>query len=72
MHTAVKLNETIVEKSHEAQLVVVNLPAPPAKEEAEENWEETPPPPVIVNAPSAVVNALMRRSCERPSPTPSL
>nr|CAB3266103.1 potassium-chloride cotransporter [Phallusia mammillata] len=29
MHTAVKLNEVIVNKSHEAKLVILNLPGPP-------------------------------------------
>ena len=29
MHTAVRLNEVIVEKSHEAKLVILNLPSPP-------------------------------------------
>lgn len=29
MHTAVKLNEVIVQRSHDAQLVVLNLPSPP-------------------------------------------
>lgn len=29
MHTAVKLNEVIVQRSHDAQLVVLNLPTPP-------------------------------------------
>jgi len=29
MHTAVKLNEVIVQRSQDAQLVVLNLPAPP-------------------------------------------
>jgi len=29
MHTAVKLNESIVNKSHEAKLVLLNLPGPP-------------------------------------------
>lgn len=29
MHTAVKLNEVIVNKSYEAQLVILNLPSPP-------------------------------------------
>ena len=29
MHTAVKLNEVIVNKSHQAELVILNLPGPP-------------------------------------------
>lgn len=29
MHTAVRLNEAIVSKSHEAKLVILNLPSPP-------------------------------------------
>jgi len=33
MHTAVKLNETIVNRSHTAQLVILNLPGPPKKSE---------------------------------------
>ncbi|CAI9714865.1 solute carrier family 12 member 4-like isoform X2 [Octopus vulgaris] len=40
MHTAVKLNEVIVEKSHEAQLVILNLPTPPRSESGEQNYME--------------------------------
>ena len=29
MHTAIKLNEVIVNRSHDAQLVILNLPGPP-------------------------------------------
>jgi potassium/chloride transporter 4/5/6 len=29
MHTAVRLNEAIVSRSHEAKLVILNLPSPP-------------------------------------------
>ncbi|CAH0562337.1 unnamed protein product [Brassicogethes aeneus] len=42
MHTAVKLNEVIVSRSHDAQLVVLNLPGPPkdTKVERESNYME--------------------------------
>ena len=32
MHNAVKLNEVIVTESHDAKLVVLNLPGPPKKD----------------------------------------
>ncbi|GAB6021396.1 hypothetical protein CHUAL_004003 [Chamberlinius hualienensis] len=40
MHTAVKLNEVIVTKSHDAQLVIINLPGPPRVTRGEENYME--------------------------------
>ncbi|XP_064639994.1 solute carrier family 12 member 4-like isoform X3 [Lineus longissimus] len=40
MHTAVKLNEKIVERSHDAQLVVLNLPGPPKTKKGEHNYME--------------------------------
>ncbi|XP_063395595.1 solute carrier family 12 member 6 isoform X6 [Cydia fagiglandana] len=42
MHTAVKLNEVIVSRSHDSQLVILNLPGPPrdTKLERESNYME--------------------------------
>ncbi|XP_058809143.1 solute carrier family 12 member 4 isoform X2 [Phymastichus coffea] len=42
MHTAIKLNEVIVNKSHDAQLVILNLPGPPKDTniERESNYME--------------------------------
>lgn len=38
MHTAVKLNEVIVNKSHDAQLVILNLPGPPRDTKLEREY----------------------------------
>ncbi|XP_077171900.1 solute carrier family 12 member 6 isoform X2 [Paroedura picta] len=40
MHTAVKLNEVIVNKSHEAKLVLLNMPGPPRNPDGDENYME--------------------------------
>ncbi|XP_019629348.1 PREDICTED: solute carrier family 12 member 4-like isoform X2 [Branchiostoma belcheri] len=40
MHTAVKLNEVIVQKSHGAKLVLINLPGPPKMKAGDENYME--------------------------------
>ncbi|KAG5884024.1 hypothetical protein JTB14_014798 [Gonioctena quinquepunctata] len=42
MHTAIRLNEVIVNRSHDAQLVILNLPGPPkdTKLERESNYME--------------------------------
>jgi len=37
MHTAVRLNDVIVEKSHEARLVIINLPGVPKSAAGDEN-----------------------------------
>lgn len=37
MHTAVKLNEAIVEKSRDAKLVLLNMPGPPRNRKGDEN-----------------------------------
>lgn len=42
MHTAVKLNEVIVNKSHDARLVLLNMPGPPKNSEGDENCILTP------------------------------
>ncbi|XP_056382420.1 solute carrier family 12 member 4 isoform X1 [Hyla sarda] len=40
MHTAVKLNEVIVTKSHDAKLVLLNMPGPPKITDGDENYME--------------------------------
>ncbi|KAJ8336417.1 hypothetical protein SKAU_G00376370 [Synaphobranchus kaupii] len=40
MHTAVKLNEALVSKSQEAQLVLLNMPGPPRSKDGDENYME--------------------------------
>lgn len=40
MHTAVKLNEVIVNRSHDAKLVLLNMPGPPRNPEGDENYME--------------------------------
>lgn len=37
MHTAVKLNEVVVNKSQGAQLVLLNMPGPPKNRGGDEN-----------------------------------
>ena len=37
MHQAVQLNQVILSQSSEAQIVIVNFPAPPSKPGTEEN-----------------------------------
>lgn len=37
MHTAVKLNEVIVNRSHDARLVLLNMPGPPRITDGDEN-----------------------------------
>lgn len=44
MHTAVKLNEVIVNRSHDARLVLLNMPGPPRNTDGDENcilWQQT-------------------------------
>ncbi|XP_062865097.1 solute carrier family 12 member 6-like [Trichomycterus rosablanca] len=40
MHTAIKLNEVIVNKSHDARLVLLNMPGPPRNPDGDENYME--------------------------------
>uniref|UniRef100_UPI0037E7332D solute carrier family 12 member 4 n=1 Tax=Semicossyphus pulcher TaxID=241346 RepID=UPI0037E7332D len=40
MHTAVKLNEVIVNRSHDARLVLLNMPGPPRNADGDENYME--------------------------------
>ena len=37
MHTAVKLNEAVLKKSHDSQLVLLNMPGPPKNKKGDEN-----------------------------------
>uniref|UniRef100_H0X6Q9 Solute carrier family 12 member 7 n=1 Tax=Otolemur garnettii TaxID=30611 RepID=H0X6Q9_OTOGA len=40
MHTAVKLNEVVLSKSQDAQLVLLNMPGPPRSRQGDENYME--------------------------------
>ncbi|XP_073514060.1 solute carrier family 12 member 4 [Phyllobates terribilis] len=40
MHTAVKLNEVIVTRSHDSKLVLLNMPGPPKNSDGDENYME--------------------------------
>ncbi|KAM7401309.1 hypothetical protein PAMA_005482 [Pampus argenteus] len=40
MHTAVKLNEVVVKKSKNSQLVLLNMPGPPQNKKGDENYME--------------------------------
>ncbi|XP_060047087.1 solute carrier family 12 member 7 isoform X2 [Erinaceus europaeus] len=40
MHTAVKLNSVILDKSQDAQLVLLNMPGPPRNRQGDENYME--------------------------------
>ncbi|XP_061653450.1 solute carrier family 12 member 7-like isoform X2 [Phyllopteryx taeniolatus] len=40
MHTAVKLNDVVVKKSQDSQLVLLNMPGPPKNKEGDENYME--------------------------------
>uniref|UniRef100_A0A4W3K0E6 Solute carrier family 12 member 7 n=1 Tax=Callorhinchus milii TaxID=7868 RepID=A0A4W3K0E6_CALMI len=40
MHTAVKLNEVVVNKSQDARLVLLNMPGPPRNKQGDENYME--------------------------------
>lgn len=40
MHTAVKLNEVVVKKSYNSQLVLLNMPGPPKNKKGDENYME--------------------------------
>lgn len=37
MHTAVKLNGVVLDKSQDAQLVLLNMPGPPRNRQGDEN-----------------------------------
>ena len=49
MNTSVKLNELIVNHSHNASLVIVNLPGPPHNPESDQNCILSPPPPLSLS-----------------------
>lgn len=40
MHTAVKLNDVVVKKSQNSQLVLLNMPGPPKNKKGDENYME--------------------------------
>lgn len=40
MHTAVKLNEAVVKKSQNSELVLLNMPGPPKNKKGDENYME--------------------------------
>lgn len=40
MHTAVRLNGVVLDKSQDAQLVLLNMPGPPKNRQGDENYME--------------------------------
>lgn len=56
MHTAVRLNKVVVEKSKSSELVLLNMPGPPKNKKGDENCILCPAAPVL----ETLVNLLVK------------
>ena len=61
MHTAVKLNEAIVSRSHDAKLVILNLPGPPKTMVEDSDYScKCPAPSCLITGHNSFVHTIFQ------------